>query len=70
VIDRTGDRVFGCVRHAAVVLASVEGARVYPVSLPGAAIDAYRQAQTRAPFRFDAAEPSPLPDATATGGVW
>jgi hypothetical protein len=68
VIDRTGDRVFGCVHHASVLLASVEGARVYPVSLDGAAIDTYRRAQQRAPFAFDAVDPSQLPDPIAADG--
>jgi hypothetical protein len=43
------------VRHAAVMLASITGARVYPGSAPLAAIDVYRRAQRLRPFGFNPA---------------
>ena len=45
VVDRVGDEVRGCVRHAAVALASVEGARVVAGSVEGAALEAHTLAR-------------------------
>jgi hypothetical protein len=56
------------VRHAAVVLASVADARVYPGSVDGAAIDAYTRAQLREPFRFDRVDPTPVSRAGVAAG--
>jgi hypothetical protein len=53
VIDQAGDEVYGCVHHIAVMLASVEGARVYPGSVEGSAIEAYTLARLLQPFAFD-----------------
>lgn len=53
VVDRAGDEVAGCVRHAAVVLASVEGAGVYPGSVAGAAVVVFERARSLRPFQFD-----------------
>jgi hypothetical protein len=53
VVDRIGDELRGCVHHAAVALASVEGAAVYPASVDGAAVEAYIRAQQLEPFAFD-----------------
>lgn len=64
VVDQVRDELVGCVHHAAVVLASVEKARVYPGSVGGAAIETYQRAQLRRPFVFDSAGPAPM----RTGG--
>lgn len=45
VRDKTGAEVSGCARHAAQVLAAVEGATVHAGSVEGAAIDAFKRAQ-------------------------
>lgn len=52
IVDRTGAEVYGCVWHAAVLLASLEGGRVYPGVVPGAALDVYDTAQRLAPFAW------------------
>jgi hypothetical protein len=52
VVDRTGHAVTGCIWHAAVLLASLVGGRVYPQSHDGAAIAAYKVASTLPPFVF------------------
>jgi hypothetical protein len=53
VIDRTGASVEGCVLHGAVLLASLEGGRVFPWKGPdGAAIEVFRRAQTMPAFGF------------------
>ncbi|QSB14043.1 hypothetical protein JQS43_21270 [Natronosporangium hydrolyticum] len=67
VVDRAGDSVAGCVHHAAVVLASVVEARVYPGSVAGAAIEAFRRSRARRPFQFDRAGGCRLP-VVAGGG--
>lgn len=56
VVDRAGAEVAGCVRHASVLLASVAGARVYPGSVAGAAVEVFHRAQSRRPFTFDPVE--------------
>lgn len=52
VVDASGAEQSGCVLHAAVVLASVTDARVYPGSVEGAAIEAHKRAQGMRPFDF------------------
>jgi hypothetical protein len=52
VVDRHGDAQTGCVNHASAYLASLEGGRVYPASVPGAAIEVYERAKRRRPFDF------------------
>jgi hypothetical protein len=52
IVDRTGEQTTGCVRHGAGLLASLAGGRVYPGSVEGAAIEAYRVARTVRPFEF------------------
>lgn len=52
VVDAAGARARGCVRHATALLASLDGARVLPGSLPGAATEVHRLAQRRRPFDF------------------
>jgi len=44
VVDAVGDEAIGCVHHGAALLASVAGSRVYPLTVPGAAIDCHRRA--------------------------
>jgi hypothetical protein len=44
VVDVAGGQAYGCVRHAATMLAAIADARVYPSTVPGAAIDAYHRA--------------------------
>jgi hypothetical protein len=57
IVDRTDAQVAGCVRHGAVLLASTASARVYPGSVPGAAIEAHRRAATLRPFQFTTTPP-------------
>jgi hypothetical protein len=53
IADQTGVSAAGCVLHGAVLLASLDGGRVYPLNGPaGAAIAAYRLAQTLPAFDF------------------
>lgn len=52
IVDTAGDQACGCVRHAAVMLASVASARVYPGSVPGAAIEVHQRAALLRPLRF------------------
>jgi hypothetical protein len=59
VVDQVGDELRGCVHHASVVLASVEGSRVYPGTVAGAAVEAFTRAQLREPFAFDPIGPWP-----------
>jgi hypothetical protein len=61
VIDHIGDELRGCVHHASVVLASVEGSRVCPGSVEGAAVEAFTRARLREPFVFDPVGPWPAP---------
>lgn len=70
VVDQVGDQLCGCVHHASVVLASVEGARVYPGS-DGAVVEAITRAQLREPFAFDPVGPWPVAaTGPAGGGEW
>jgi hypothetical protein len=68
IIDAAGEQASGCVHHGAVMLASLVGARVYPGSIDGAAIAAYRQAQTRRPFGFGPGDPGPVPPVVEPDG--
>jgi len=52
VVDRTGAATLGCIHHAAMMLASIIGARVYPGSVDGAAIAAFNRAAGMTPFAF------------------
>ncbi|GAA1821623.1 hypothetical protein GCM10009682_47290 [Luedemannella flava] len=52
VVSAYGEQVHGCVYHGAILLASLESARVYPGSVPGAAIDAFNRAAHLPPFAF------------------
>lgn len=52
IVDHDGAHTYGCVHHAATMLASLTGGRVYPGSVPGAAIDAHLLAAGRQPFDF------------------
>ena len=69
VVDRTGNQRQGCVHHASAALASIKDARVYPGSVAGAAIDAYRRARFRGPFEFEP-RPVPVPCERAGRGEW
>lgn len=46
LVDGTGTAATGCVMHAASAYASITDARVYPGSVPGAAIDTYQRAMS------------------------
>lgn len=70
IVDQVDDQRSGCVHHAAVALASIEDARVYPGSVPGAALEAHRRAQLRTPFAFDPGDPWPAPANCAVRGGW
>jgi hypothetical protein len=51
VIDRTGRGTTACRLHGAVLLASLDGARVYPLDGGrGSAIDVYLRAEAMRPF--------------------
>jgi hypothetical protein len=51
IVDQTGASAAGCVLHGAVLLASLDGGRVYPLNGPaGSAIAAYRLAQALPAF--------------------
>lgn len=53
VIIKVGSTdVSACVLHGAAMLASIKGSRVYPGSSDGAAIEAFKRAQTVQPFDF------------------
>lgn len=52
IVDRTGAAVSGCVRHGAVLMASLEGGRVYPATVQGAAIETYERARVLRPYEF------------------
>lgn len=45
VRDKSGGEAAGCVRHAAAMLAAVDGATVHAGSVPASAIDVLRRAQ-------------------------
>ena len=59
VLDHTGAQATGCVHHAAIMLASITGARVYPGSVTGAAVVAHQLAARRQPFDFHTPNPGP-----------
>lgn len=52
VEDATGGRLAGCVRHSASLLATLDGGRVYPNALAGAAVEVYNLAKDRRPYDF------------------
>jgi hypothetical protein len=52
VVDSRGHEACGCVLHASRMLASIEGARVYPGALGAAAVTAFTRAQTIKPFAW------------------
>jgi hypothetical protein len=57
VTDRTGDSATGCVRHSAVLLASLTDGQVAPGpgARPGDVIEAYTTARHLPPFAFERA---------------
>jgi hypothetical protein len=53
IVDQAGVAVAACLLHGAVLLASLDGARVYPLNGPeGSAITVFTRAQTLPPFDF------------------
>jgi hypothetical protein len=51
IVDRTGVSTQACLRHGAVLLASLQGGRVYPLhGPPGSAIVVYTRARDLPPF--------------------
>ena len=53
VVDRVGSAVSGCLLHGAVLLASLDDGRVYPLNGPaGSAIAVYLRARSLRPFDF------------------
>ncbi|WP_369778317.1 hypothetical protein [Streptomyces sp. R33] len=50
VLDSHGGKAAGCEHHAARLLASLDGARVEPGSIPGAAARAFQAADSIRPF--------------------
>lgn len=56
VVDQYGMSASGCVRHGAVLLASIQDGRVYPGSVEGAAVETYQRAQQLGPFQFGEGE--------------
>ena len=53
IVDRTEASADACLLHGAVLLASLDGGRVYPLNGPdGAAITVYTRAQTMPAFDF------------------
>ena len=69
VVDHTGAQATGCVHHAAIMLASITGARVYPGSVPGAAVVAHQLAARRPPFDFHTPAPALEPDGHLAAAV-
>lgn len=70
ILDHTGAQATGCVHHAAAMLASITGARVYPGSVVGAAVVAHQLAARRAPFDFHTANPpAPRPGGYVAAAV-
>ncbi|GIJ51289.1 hypothetical protein Val02_81750 [Virgisporangium aliadipatigenens] len=55
VVDKESTVVTGCIRHGAVLLASLDGGRIWPGSVDGAAIEVHKQAQHLRPFSFGGA---------------
>ena len=53
IVDQTGGGVAACLLHGAVLLASLDGGRVYPLGVPeGCAISVYVRARSLPPFDF------------------
>ncbi|GCD98338.1 hypothetical protein EHYA_06044 [Embleya hyalina] len=52
VVDSHGREVRGCIHHASRMLASLDGARVYPGASGGAAIETFNRAQDIQPFAW------------------
>jgi hypothetical protein len=53
IVDHAGDGVAACLLHGAVLLASLDRARVYPLGGPeGCAITVHVRARTLPPFDF------------------
>ena len=54
ILDRTNEGADGCEHHAARMLASLDGGRVYalPDALPGAAIRVFKAAATTRPYAW------------------
>jgi ADP-ribose pyrophosphatase len=52
IVDSRDGQRMACIVHGPVLLASLTGGRVYPGSVPEAAIEVFNQAQTRQPFDF------------------
>ncbi|WP_331764375.1 hypothetical protein [Streptomyces anulatus] len=71
ILDGTGNVATGCEHHGARMLASIDGARIEPGSVVGAATRAYAASQTIRPFCwYESAprtEPSQLSHAENAG---
>ncbi|MET9414130.1 hypothetical protein ABZY03_08050 [Streptomyces klenkii] len=52
ITDRRGGQALACVHHGARMYASLDGARVYPVSVSSAALEVYTRALTISPFAW------------------
>ncbi|MET8544109.1 hypothetical protein ABZW03_26185 [Kitasatospora sp. NPDC004799] len=52
VVDRNGDAAKACVHHGTRLYASLIGPRVYPGSVPDAAIEVFNRAQTTSAFAW------------------
>jgi hypothetical protein len=52
VVFASDEHVHGCVAHASVLLASLHNGRVYPATVPGAAIEVFNRAAHLPPFAF------------------
>ncbi|MFE5579866.1 hypothetical protein [Kitasatospora sp. NPDC056531] len=52
VLDRHGDAAKACVHHGIRLYASLIDPRVHPGSVPGAAIEVYKRAQTTSAFAW------------------
>jgi hypothetical protein len=53
IVDRAGGSAPACLLHGAVLLASLEQGRVYPLADPaGSAIAVFQRARTMPPFDF------------------
>jgi hypothetical protein len=60
IVDQTGVAVAACLLHGAVLLASLDRARVYPLNGPeGSAITVFARARTLPPFDFEDVIQSP-----------
>lgn len=52
VVDRNGDAAKACVHHGTRLYASLISPRVYPGSVPDAAIEVFNRAQTTSAFAW------------------